>query len=167
VFQFNNRTKKGFMKNSIKTVALAALALALVVPAWSADESFVGKWKAEFGSQVGTQRYTFEFKLADGRLAGKAVGERQMGTNEVKLVDIKLDKDEISFIEPLRLRDAHSAVPKTNEVRIEYKGKLTGDELKLHRKAPGISEYDIVARRVKETGAKSQGKTETKPPARP
>ena len=155
------------MKKSIKTVALASLALALVVPAWSADESFVGKWKSEFGSQVGKQRYTFEFKLVGGKLAGQAIGERQMGTNEVKLVDIKTDKDEISFVEPLRLRDNHSAVAKTNEVRIEYKGKLKDDEIKLHRKAPGISEYDIVAKRVKETGAKAGTKTETAPPAKP
>ena len=142
------------MKNSIKTVALVSLALALALPAWSADESFVGKWKAEFESQVGKQKYTFEFKLEDGKLAGKAIGERQMGTNEVKLVEFKTDKDEISFVEPLKLRDAHSAVAKTNEVRIEYKGKLKDDEIKLHRKAPGISEYDIVAKRVRETDPK-------------
>ena len=152
------------MTNSIKTVALASLALALVVPAWSADESFVGKWKAEFDSQVGKQKYTFEFKLEDGKLAGKAIGERQMGTNEVKLVDFKTDKDEISFVEPLRLRDTHSAVARTNEVRIEYKGKLKDDEIKLHRKAPGISEYDIVAKRVKETDAKAEIKTAPKKP---
>ena len=138
------------MKRSIKTVALASLALALVVPAWSADESFVGKWKAEFVTGIGKQRYTFEFKLEDGKLAGKAIGERQMGTNEVKLVDFKTDKDEISFIEPLRLPDRRDTT-RTNEVRIEYKGKLKDDEIKLHRKAPGIGEVDIVAKRVKET----------------
>jgi len=136
------------MHNSIKTVALAALALAFVVPAWSADDSFVGKWKAEFDSQVGKQIYRFEFKLEDGKLSGKAIGERQMGTNEVKLVEIKTDKDEISFVEPLRLPDRRNT-KQINEVRIEYKGKLKDDEIKLHRKAPGISEYDIVAKRVK------------------
>ena len=152
------------MNKSIKTVALASLALALVVPAWSADESFVGKWKAEFDSRVGKQKYTFEFKLENGKLAGKAIGERQMGTNEVKLVEFKTDKDEISFVEPLRLRDAHSAVARTNELRIEYKGKLKDDELKLHRKAPGIGEYDIVAKRVKETDAKAGTKAAPKKP---
>ena len=158
------------MKNSIKTVALASLALALAVPAWSADESFVGKWKGEFDSRVGKQKYTFEFTLENGKLAGKAIGERQLGTNEAKLVEIKTDKDEISFIEPLRLPGYDS------ELRVEYKGKLKDDEIKLHRKAPGISEYDIVAKRVKETDAKaetktapkkSETKTETAPPAKP
>jgi len=158
------------MKNSIKTVALASLALALVVPAWSAVESFVGKWKAEFDSRVGRQKYTFEFKLEDGKLAGKAIGERQMGTNEVKLVEIKTDKDEISFVEPLRLPGYDS------ELRIEYKGKLKDDEIKLHRKVGDNNQYDIVAKRVKETDAKaetktapkkSETKTETAPPAKP
>jgi hypothetical protein len=150
------------MKHSIKTVALVSLALALAVPAWGADESFVGKWKAEFVTGIGKQRYTFEFKLEDGKLAGKAIGERQMGTNEVKLVDFKTDKDEISFIEPLRLPDRRDTT-RTNEVRIEYKGKLQDDELKLHRNAPGISEIDIVAKRVKETG---KAETKTAPPAK-
>ena len=151
------------MKRSIKTVALASLALALVVPAWSADESFVGKWKAEFVTGIGKQRYTFEFKLEDGKLAGKAIGERQMGTNEVKLVDFKTDKDEISFIEPLRLPDRRDTT-RTNEVRIEYKGKLKDDEIKLHRNVTDIAEYDIVAKRVKETDAKAETKTAPKKP---
>ena len=146
------------MKNSIKTVALASLALALVVPAWSADESFVGKWKAEFDSRVGKQKYTFEFKLEDGKLAGKAIGERQLGTNEVKLVELKTDKDEISFVEPLKLPGYDS------ELRVEYKGKLKDDEIKLHRKVADNNQYDIVAKRVKETDAKAETKTEPKKP---
>src|SRR6266850_4516329 len=145
------------MKKTIKTVTLLSLALALVAPAWSADESFVGKWKAEFDSQVGKQKYTFEFKLEDGKLAGKAIGERQMGTNEVKLVEIKTDKDEISFVEPLTLQG--------NTVRIEHKGKLKDNEIKLRRKVGDFAEYDIVAKRVKETDAKAETKTAPKKPA--
>ncbi len=87
-----------------------------------------------------------------------------MGTNEVKLVDFKTDKDEISFVEPLRLPDRRDTT-RTNELRIEYTGKLTGDEIKLHRKTPGIGESDIVAKRVKETEAKAETKPAT--PAKP
>ena len=36
------------------------------------------------------------------------------------------------------------------EVTVEYKGKLAGDELKLHRKVGEFAEYDIVAKRVVE-----------------
>ena len=144
------------MKKSIKTIELVSLALALVVPAWSADESFVGKWKAEFDSRVGKQKYTFEFKLEDGKLAGKAIGERQLGTNEVKLVELKTDKDEISFVEPLKLPGYDS------ELRVEYKGKLKDGEIKLHRKVGDNNQYDIVAKRVKETDAKAEKRTEPK-----
>src|ERR1041385_7647966 len=96
---------------------LTALTLAVVAFTFAsighADENpAVGKWKAEFDSQIGTQKYTFEFKIEEGKLAGKAIGVRDMGTNEVKLVDTKLEKDEISFVEPLKLQD--------NEIRIEY-----------------------------------------------
>ncbi len=145
------------MKSSIKTFALASLALALALPAWGADESFVGKWKAEFDSQIGRQKYTFEFKLEEGKLAGKAIAERQMGTNEVKLIELKTDKDEFSFVEPLTIQG--------NTVRIIYKGKLKDDKIKLHRNVTDIADYDIVAKRVKETDAKP----ETKPasPAKP
>src|ERR1051325_5943308 len=122
------------MKNSIKTAALVSLAMTFAVSAWSADDAFVGKWKSEFDSQIGTQKYTFEFKLEDGKLAGKAIGVRDTGTNEVKITEVKVDKDEISFVEPLKLQD--------NELRIEYKGKLKDDEIKLHRKVGDFAEYD-------------------------
>lgn len=142
------------MNSSIKTVALMALTLALVVPAWSAEESFVGKWKAEFESAVGKQKYTFEFKLEAGKLAGKVIGERKLGTNETQLVELKTDKDDISFVELVKLRGYDS------ELRVEYKGKLKGDELALHRKVSESNQYDLVAIRVKETGAKAEPKTE-------
>src|SRR5581483_2752134 len=122
----------------IPQITLLALVLAFTSTS-RADESappaanatVLGKWTAQFDSQIGQQRYTFEFKLDAGKLAGKAIGEREMGTNEVTLVDVKLDKDEISFVEPLKLAD--------NEVRIEYKGKVAGEQIKLHRKVGDIA----------------------------
>ncbi len=142
------------MKTYIKAVALAGIALALGISARAADQpSVIGKWKAEFDSQIGTQKYTFEFKTEDGKLTGKAVGIRDNATNEVTLADIKLKDDEISFAEPLKIQD--------NDVRVEYSGKVTGDEMKLHRKVGDFAEYDITAKRVKESDAKSQ--TESKP----
>ena len=128
------------MKNIIKTTGLAAFALAFVGSALAQD-SIDGKWKAQFDSQIGTQNYTFEFKVDGTNVTGKAIGERQIGTNEVAITEGKINGDEISFVEPLKLQD--------NDVRIEYKGKVAGDELKLHRKVGDIAEYDIVAKRVK------------------
>jgi hypothetical protein len=151
---------KDFMKNYLKTVALVPLTLALVTTAWSADDSVAGKWTAQFDSQIGTQKYTFEFKVEGTNLTGKAIGEREIGTNDVQIVEGKIKGDEISFIEPLKLQD--------NEIRIEYTGKIKGDEIKLHRKVGDLAEYDIVAKRVKESDVKPEAKAGTNaPPAKP
>jgi hypothetical protein len=147
------------MKRIVTTLTIAACALAFAGSAWSADEAIIGKWKAQFDSQIGQQKYTFEFKMEGTNLVGRAMGERQMGTNDVAVTGLKIDKDEISFSEPLKYQD--------NEIQIEYKGKIVGDELKLHRKVGDLAEYDIVAKRVKEGSAEGQGVTSTNsPPAK-
>ena len=46
---------------------------------------------------------------------------------------------DLAFTETLKIQD--------REVVVEFKGKLVGDELKLHRKVVDIAEYDIVAKR--------------------
>ena len=50
----------------------------------------------------------------------------------------------------------------TTTLRIEYTGKVSGDEIKLHRKVGDIAEEDLVAKRVKEeraaTGSKTRGR---------
>jgi hypothetical protein len=150
----SNFNPNQIMNTHTKAIALAAVALAIGGTA-VAEDSVAGKWKAQFDSQIGVQKYTFEFKIEDGKLTGKAIGEREMGTNEVQIIEGKLNKDEISFVEPLKFQD--------NEIRIEYKGKISGDEIKLHRKVGDLAEYDIVAKRVKETGAKPEVKPEAKP----
>ena len=63
------------MKNHFKSIALAALALATIVSVCSAAESVVGKWKAEFDSQIGVQKYTYDFKLDGTNVTGKAYSE--------------------------------------------------------------------------------------------
>jgi hypothetical protein len=143
------------MKNYFKTIMLASLALASVTSVCSAEESVAGKWKAQFDSQIGIQKYTFEFKVETNKLTGKAIGEREIGTNNVEIIEGKINKDEISFVEPLKLQD--------NEIRIEYKGKVSGDEIKFHRKVGEIAEYDFVAKRVKDTDAKPEAKSDAKP----
>jgi hypothetical protein len=151
------------MKNFTKTLVLAAFTLA-VAGVVRAEDSVVGKWKVQFESQIGVQKYTFEFKADGTNITGRAIGERDSGTNDVALTEIKINQDEISFLEPLKIQD--------NEVQVEYKGKVAGDELKLHRKVGDFAEYDIVAKRVKATDATPEAKaaatTETNsPPAKP
>lgn len=137
------------MKNFTKTLVLAAFTLA-VAGVVRAEDGVVGKWKAQFDSQIGVQKYTFEFKLDGTNITGRAIGERDSGTNDVALTEIKINQDEISFLEPLKIQD--------NEVQVEYKGKVAGDELKLHRKVGDFAEYDIVAKRVKPADANPDAK---------
>ena len=83
------------MKNSFYTVLLTSIVLALAAPAWGAEDtnSVAGKWKTEFDSPVGTQKYTYEFKVDGQKVTGKARGVREDATNEVEIIEGKLDKD--------------------------------------------------------------------------
>ena len=148
------------MKNHFKSIALASLVLASVTSVCSAEESVAGKWKGEFDSQIGVQKYTYDFKLDGTNLTGKAFSENERGTNEVAITEGKINKDGISFIEPLKFQD--------NDIRIEYTGKIKGDEIKFHRKVGDFAEEDFVAKRVTETDAKPETKPGTNsPPAKP
>ncbi len=128
------------MKTSSKILLSATFALAVLGIGRAADID--GKWAATFDSQIGQQKYVFELKADGEKLTGKATGERQGQSSTVDLKDGKIAKDEVSFTEALKIQD--------QDITIEYKGKLAGDELKLHRKVGDFAEYDIVAKRVVE-----------------
>jgi hypothetical protein len=127
------------MKNHLKFATTALFALGLLGAGRAAGID--GKWTAEFDSQIGQQKYVFELKADGEKLTGKATGERQGQKSETEIKNGKIAKDEVSFSEPLKIQD--------QEITIEYKGKVAGDELKLHRKVGDLAEYDIVAKRVK------------------
>ena len=132
------------MKKNLKSTGLAAFALAFAVSGM-AQNNITGKWKSQFDSQLGTQKYTFEFKMDGTNLVGKTVGEREDATNDVAITNGKVDGDKISFAEPVKIQD--------NDVVVEYSGTIVGDELKLHRKVGEFAEYDIVAKRATDAGA--------------
>ncbi|MGA2181208.1 MAG: hypothetical protein ABSH15_16720 [Verrucomicrobiota bacterium] len=148
------------MKTYTKSIALAALTLALAGSAWCADTTVAGKWKGQFDSQIGLQKYTYEFKVAGTNLTGTATGEREQGTNEVVITEGTITTNGIFFVEPLKFGD--------NELRIEYTGKVSGDEIKLHRKVGDFAEEDFVAKRVNPSDAEPAAKAGTNsPPAKP
>src|ERR1035438_3826602 len=151
------------MKNTFKTIGLAAFALAFIGMA-RAEDGVAGKWKGQFDSQIGLQKYTFEFKVAGTNLTGKAIGEREMGTNEVVITEGTVSTNGISFVEPMKFQD--------NEMRIEYTGKVSGDEIKFHRKVGDVAEEDFVPKRVKEANPRAEvnpeaGADTNSPPAKP
>ena len=147
------------MKKTAKTIALTALALAFAGTA-GAQDNIAGKWKGEFDSQIGLQKYTFDFKVAGTNLTGRAFGVRENGTNDVAITEGTVTTNGISFVEPLKFDD--------NDIRIEYTGKLNGDEIKFHRKVGDFAEEDFVAKRVKAGETPSGSKPDTNaPPAKP
>jgi hypothetical protein len=86
---------------------------------------------------VGVQNYTYTFKVDGAKLTGTAKsmnGETQIQEGSVK-------GDEISFIENLDFQ----GMP----LRIEYKGKLAGDEIKFTRKVADVATEELVAKRAK------------------
>jgi hypothetical protein len=143
----------------VKTIGLAAFALAFVGTA-QAQVNVTGKWQGQFDSQIGTQTYTYDFKADGTNLTGRAVGIRDNGTNDVAITDGKINLDEITFVEPLSFNG--------NDVRIEYTGKVSGDEIKMHRKVGDFAEEDLVAKRVKDGDTQPAATTDTNsPPAKP
>jgi len=128
------------MKLSTRLLCCAAFALALIGSARAAD--LTGKWKAEFDTQIGVQKYVFDFKVDGEKLTGKAAFERQDEKGEVELKEGKIAKDAVSFVELLNFQG--------QEIRIEYSGKLAGEDLKLTRKVGDFATEELVAKRVKE-----------------
>lgn len=112
-----------------------AIALLLLAPAFAADVA--GKWTASIDTQIGVQNYTYDFKVDAGKLTGKA--KSQYGETEITEGTVK--GDEIAFVENLDFQG--------QPLRIEYKGKISGDEIKFQRKVADVSTEDFVAKRAK------------------
>jgi hypothetical protein len=127
-----------------KMMMLAAFTPALLSLAPAADVA--GRWKAEFDTQIGLQKYVYEFKADGDRITGKATFEREQARGEVALKEIKVNGDDISFMEPLNFDG--------QEIRIDYKGKISGDELKLTRQVGDFATEELVARRIREPAEK-------------
>ena len=122
------------MKIALKTSLLLA---ALLGTAAASAAGLDGKWTGT----VGQSQVTFEFKTQGDKLTGTLDNAAQPGATELK--DVKLKGDEVSFHVVRTLNEA--------ETKVEWTGKLAGDELKLQRGAvAGNALAEVVAKRVKE-----------------
>ena len=74
------------MKTIIKATGLTAIALRLSGRLW-AQNNIAGTWKSQFDSQIGTQKYTFVLKVDGTNLTGRAIGNRDTGTNDVAITN--------------------------------------------------------------------------------
>jgi hypothetical protein len=110
----------------------------LVVAASAA--SVDGKWKAESPGRDGQTRTTnFTFKVDGDKLTGTVSGRQ----GDTEISEGKISGDEISFIVVRNFQG--------EERKIQYKGKVAGDEIKLTVQfGPDMPPRDMVAKRVKE-----------------
>jgi hypothetical protein len=111
---------------------IAAFASAIAFAA-----SIDGKWKATFDTQMGTQNYTYEFHVDGSKVTGTATNDR----GPTPIAEGKLDGDTITFVEPLSFNG--------NNIRIEYTGKIDGDQIKFTRKVGEFATEKLVAERSK------------------
>lgn len=107
-----------------------------------------GKWKAEFDTQIGHLKYTYELKADGEKLTGKAFRELEGTKTTIELVEGKVKGDEVSFVEPLKVQE--------QDIRIEYKGKISGDEITFTRKVADFGTKEIVAKREKEKASENK-----------
>jgi hypothetical protein len=128
------------MRIDCRVVAAMSVAFLWALPAGAADVT--GKWKAEFDTQVGVQKYTFDLKVEGAKVTGKASFERMGQKGEADLKDGKVTGDDVSFVEMLDFQG--------NQVSITYTGKVAGDEIKFIRKVGDFATEEFVAKRVKD-----------------
>ena len=111
------------MKYRMVTFA-AVLVLASIALAWAA--SIDGKWVAQVPGQGGqTRETTFTFKADGEKLTGTVSGPQ----GDVAISDGTIKGDDISFNQTFEMQG--------NSVKVIYKGKVSGDEIKFTRAREG------------------------------
>jgi hypothetical protein len=121
----------------IRTKFLILVLVFIVVSTAAFGADITGTWTASFETQVGVQNYTYTFKVEGNKLTGRVKsqfsdGEIQEGT---------INGDDITFVENLDFQ----GMP----LRIVYKGRVSGDEIKLSRNVADIATEEAVAKRAR------------------
>jgi hypothetical protein len=122
-----------------KIALLFVLILLCLVPVFAADIS--GKWTATIKTPIGDMNYVFDFKVEGEKLTGKAVMSMGGESSESVLSEGSVKGDEISFVETLKVQG--------QELRCEYKGKISGNEIRGSRTPGSYGTEEFVASRAK------------------
>ena len=120
----------------VSMLLIAAFCVAAVA---AAPADFNGTWTAAIDTQVGVQNYTFTFKVTGEKLTGKAKSAFAMTDTEITEGVVK--GEDITFVENL----IYEGMP----LKIVYKGKISGDEIKFSRNMADIADEPFVAKRSK------------------
>jgi len=143
---------------SMKTWCLSMVILGLVVAASVGAADVTGVWTAEFDTQVGLQKYTYTLKQDADKVTGKANSDIAGEKREVELKDGKLEADTVTFVEVFDFQG--------NEIRIEYKGKVSGDQIQFTRNVGDFATEQFVAKRAGATAA-APAESAARQPQRP
>jgi len=97
-----------------------------------------GTWKASTETQNGTFETTFVFKVDGAKVTG-STSNMMMG--ETPISDGKIEGDNLSFVVNANFNG--------NEFKLDYKGKVNGNEIKLVLTLPrGDRTFEMVAKKV-------------------
>jgi enterochelin esterase-like enzyme len=106
----------------------------------SAAADLSGTWKADFNTQRGLQKYTFTLKQDGTSVTGRANVELDGQNREAALQEGKLDGNDLSFVELLKIQD--------NDVRVLFTGKISGDDIKFTRQVGDFGSSEATATRA-------------------
>jgi len=127
------------MKILRKTVL--TLFLVLIYPGLLYAADVTGKWQGEFDSMVGKQVYVYTLSMQGDSLTGKAEADIAGEKYESKLTEIKVNDNEIQFVELLE----YQGMP----LVIQYKGKISGDEIQFTRTVGEFASEEFTSKRIK------------------
>ena len=138
------------MKKIAVTLTFGVLGL-LVATARAGD--IVGRWRAEFDTQIGLQKYLFTFQTNDDKLAGKAAVEVGDQKREVEFKEGKINGDTVTFVEMLNFQG--------NDIRIQYTGKVGTNEIDFTREVGDFAKENFKATRPGATATNVQAEVKT------
>ena len=124
---------------STRILLIVSFALLCLIPALAAD--ITGKWATSISTGIGEMNYTFDFKVEGEKLTGKAVMSMGDQSSESALTEGSVKGNEISFVETLKVQG--------QELRCEYKGNISGDEIRGSRQVGSYGTEEFVAKRAK------------------
>lgn len=99
-----------------------------------------GQWQAEFETQVGLQKYRFNFQVNDGKLTAKGASETDGQKRDIEFKDAKLAGDTLTFVEMRQIQD--------REIPIEFTGKFGDKGIQFTRKVGEFGSQESLATRV-------------------
>lgn len=115
---------------------LLILLAAFAVTGLAADVT--GTWKGTAETPNGTIERTFIFKVDGDKLTGETSSEI-MGKSTI--MDGKIEGDNLSFTITVKFQD--------NDLKLNYKGKVTGNEIKFTVEIPNAGQsLEYIAKKV-------------------